>query len=42
MTSSLNCKEVGDPVCIHTVYGETEEELLENKKRHGIEAHVYS
>ena len=36
MTLSLNCKDAGDPVCTHTMYGETEEELLENAKRHGI------
>jgi hypothetical protein len=28
MTLSLNCKEAGDPVCTHTMYGDTEEELL--------------
>ena len=32
MTLSLNCKDAGDPVCTHTMYGETEEELLENAK----------
>ncbi len=39
MTLSLNCKEAGDPVCTHTMYGETEEELLANVKKHGIEVH---
>lgn len=38
----MNCKDAGDPVCTHTMYGETEEELLENAKRHGIEAHGYT
>ena len=33
MTLSLNCKEAGDPVCTHTMYGDTEEELLANAKR---------
>ena len=37
MTLSLNCKEAGDPVCTHTMYGETEEELLANAKKHGME-----
>ena len=42
MTLSLNCKDAGDPVCTHTMYGETEEELLQNAKKHGIEVHGYS
>lgn len=42
MTLSLNCKEAGDPVCTHTMYGETEEELLANTKKHGIEVHGYT
>jgi predicted small metal-binding protein len=42
MTLSLNCKDAGDPVCIHTMYGETEEELIENAKKHGIEVHGYT
>jgi predicted small metal-binding protein len=42
MTLSLNCKDAGDPVCTHTMYGETEEELLENAKKHSIEAHGYT
>ena len=39
MTLSLNCKEVDDPVCTHTMYGETEEELLAYAKKRGIEVH---
>lgn len=42
MTLSLNCKDAGDPVCTHTMYGENEEELLENAKKHGIEVHGYT
>ena len=42
MTLSLNCKEAGDPVCTHTMYGETEEELLANAKKHGMEVHGYT
>ena len=42
MTLSLNCKDAGDPVCTHVVYGETEEELLQNAKKHGIEVHGYN
>jgi O-acetylhomoserine/O-acetylserine sulfhydrylase-like pyridoxal-dependent enzyme len=42
MTLSLNCKEAGDPVCTHTMYGETEEELLANAKKHGIDVHGYT
>ena len=42
MTLTLNCKDAGDPVCTHTMQGETEEELLENAKRHGIEVHGYT
>lgn len=41
MTLSLNCKDAGDPVCTHTMHGETEEELLANAKKHGIEVHGY-
>ena len=41
MTLSLNCKDADDPVCTHTMYGETEEELLQNAKTHGIEIHGY-
>ena len=33
---------LGDPVCTHTMYGETEEELLQNAKKHGIEVHGYT
>ena len=42
MKLSLNCKDAGDPVCTHTMYGETEEELIENAKKHGIEVHGYT
>jgi predicted small metal-binding protein len=42
MTLSLNCKDAGDPVCTHTMYGETEEEILQNAKKHGIEVHGYT
>jgi len=42
MTLSLNCKDAGDPVCTHTMYGETEEELLQNAKKHGVEVHGYN
>jgi hypothetical protein len=28
MTLSLNCKDAGDPICTHTMYGETEKNLL--------------
>jgi predicted small metal-binding protein len=42
MTLNLNCKDAGDPVCTHTMYGETEEELLQNAKKHGMEVHGYT
>ena len=42
MTLSINCKDAGDPVCTHTMYGNTEEELLQNAKEHGIKAHGYT
>jgi predicted small metal-binding protein len=42
MTLSINCKDAGDTVCTHTMYGETEEELMENAKKHGIEVHGYT
>ncbi|MGB7953795.1 MAG: DUF1059 domain-containing protein [Candidatus Nitrosopolaris sp.] len=42
VTLSLNCKDAGDPICTHTMHGETEEELIENAKKHGIEAHGYT
>jgi len=42
MTLSINCKDAGDPVCTHTMYGETEEELLKNVKEHGINVHGYT
>ncbi len=42
MTLSINCKDAGDPVCTHTMYGETDEELLKNAKEHGIKEHGYT
>jgi predicted small metal-binding protein len=42
MILSINCKDAGGPVCTHTMYGETEEEVLENAKKHGIEVHGYT
>jgi predicted small metal-binding protein len=42
MTLSINCKDAGDPVCTHTMYGDTEDELIENAKKHGIEVHGYT
>ena len=42
MTLSHNCKDAGYPVCTHTMYGETEEELIANAKKHGIEVHGYT
>jgi Protein of unknown function (DUF1059) len=42
MTLSLNRKDAGDPVCTHTMTGKTEEELLANPKKHGMDVHGYS
>ena len=42
MVLSINCKDAGDPVCNHSMYGETEEELLKNAKKHGIKEHGYT
>jgi len=42
MTLSINCKDAGDPVCTHTMYGNTEDELIANAKKHGIEVHGYT
>lgn len=42
MILSINCKDAGGPVCTHTMYGETEEEVLQNAKKHGIEVHGYT
>ena len=42
MTLRINCKDAGDPVCSHTVYGEPEEEILQNAKKHGIRIHGYT
>jgi O-acetylhomoserine/O-acetylserine sulfhydrylase-like pyridoxal-dependent enzyme len=41
MTLTLNCKDAGDPVCTHTMYGETEEELFAYANKHGIEVHGF-
>jgi hypothetical protein len=41
MTSSLNCNEAGDPPCTQTIYGETEEVLFSNAKKHGIEVYAF-
>jgi len=39
----LNCKEAGDPVCMHTMCDEIEEEeLLANAMKYGIEIHGYT
>ena len=38
----VDLKDAGDPVCSHTMYGETEEELLQNAKDHGIKVHGYT
>ena len=32
MNLSINCKDAGDHVCTHTMYGETEEEVLKNAR----------
>lgn len=42
MTLSINCKDAGDPICTHTMYGETEEELFNNAKELGIQVHGYT
>ena len=42
MILSITCKDAGDPVCNHTMYGETEEEVLQNAKKHGIEVHGHT
>jgi predicted small metal-binding protein len=42
MTLSINCKDAGDPVCTHTMYGDTDDELIANAKKHGIEVHGYT
>jgi predicted small metal-binding protein len=42
MALSISCKDVGDPVCTHTMHGETEEELFANAKKHGMEVHGYT
>ena len=35
MPLSINCKDVGDKVCNHTLYYEPEEELFTNAKEDG-------
>ena len=42
MTLSINCKDAGDPISTHTMYGETKEELFKNAKEHGIQVHGYT
>ena len=42
MTLSLIVKKQENPVCTHTMYGDTEEELLANARRHGMEVHGYT
>ncbi len=42
MTLSINCKDAVDPVCTHTMYGETEEDVLKNAKEQGIKEHDYT
>ena len=37
MTLSINCKDVGDIACNHTMYGQTEEQLLELRKKMDIQ-----
>ncbi len=39
MTLSINCKDAGDPVCTHIIYGETEEEVLNNGIEHAKSHH---
>jgi len=42
MTLTINCKDVGNPVCNHTIYGETEDEIMKNAKEHAIKEHDYT
>jgi predicted small metal-binding protein len=42
MTLSINCKDAGKPVCTHSMYGKTEEEVLKNAKEHRIREHGYT
>jgi predicted small metal-binding protein len=37
---AINCKEAGDPQCLYTITGSTEQELFENAKKHAMETHV--
>jgi predicted small metal-binding protein len=38
----MNCKDAGDPVCTHRMYGKTEEELLKNAKEHSFKEHGHT
>ena len=38
---TIACRDVGQN-CDCVIQGETEEELIENAKKHGIEAHGYT
>ena len=42
MTLSINCKDAGDPISTHTMYGETKEELFKNAKEQRIQVHGYT
>ena len=42
MTLRINCKDAGDPISTHTMYEKTEEEVLENAKKRGIEVRGYT
>lgn len=42
MTLSINYKDAGDPISIHTMYGETKEELFKSAKEQGIQVHGYT
>lgn len=41
MTSRVNCKDAGDPICSHTMFDEPEEGILQNVKKHGIRIQGY-
>ena len=41
MPLSINCKDVGDKVCNHTMYGRTEEELFANAKEVGYTEEIW-
>ena len=38
----MDYDKLGESVCTHTMYGETEVELLANAKKHGIEIYEYT